>query len=207
MLVLCNACNTQFDRQARVIEQSKRKHNGNYICRKCFWNLPEQKEKQRAALAESEAFKLSRAVVADKIRGSKNGMAGGHTEESKKKMSASRTGKFGENATAWKGGKRSLTAVVKAAIYRRHQWHRKIYERDSWRCVECGSTKQLDAHHTTPFSKLLKSIETDLVGDALIDWLADHPLLVNAEGITLCRKCHRAAHKNWGSHTPEINDD
>lgn len=121
------------------------------------------------------------------------------------KAAASRRGKFGENANAWKGGKRSLNNQVKAAVYKRYGWQTRIYERDGWKCVECHSTKQLDAHHTVPFSALLKAIiqPPNLVGDELTNWLADHPTLVNAEGITLCRPCHRAVHKNWGSHYPE----
>jgi hypothetical protein len=129
-----------------------------------------------------------------------------HLPETIAKAASSRRGRFGENANAWKGGSRSLNAQVKAAVNRRHQWSKRIFERDGWICTVCQSVKKLDAHHLTPFSVLLKSITVSPeLGDALVDWLADHPTLTNAEGTTLCRICHKAAHKNWGSHYAESN--
>lgn len=205
MLTQCGHCQNTFERQPRAIKASVEKH-GIYVCRKCFWNTPQAKEQLRLAMNTSEAFKASRAVVSQKLSGSGNPMFDKkHRPETLAKMSVSRTGKFGENATAWKGGNRSLNATVKSGIYRRYGWHKKIYERDGCVCTECGSTKQLDAHHTTPFAELLKSLSSPLVGDELIEWLISHPTLNQAEGITLCRKCHKAAHQNWGSHRPKVS--
>lgn len=111
-------------------------------------------------------------------------------------MSKVRTGKLGENATAWKGGKDSLLAQVKRLINKRHRWSHHIFEQDNWTCT-CGSKTKLDAHHTTPFATLFKEVksQTDLQGDGLIDWLTNHPVLKDAQGITLCRSCHRDVHQ------------
>lgn len=40
-----------------------------------------------------------------------------------------------------------------------------------------------------------------------MDWLIVQPEIVDNElknGITLCRKCHKEIHKNWGSHEPQV---
>ncbi len=222
MLASCDICGKQKELKEKSFLSNKERNNGKYICAGCkfklvprpqnqkgFWSQPHLQEKLRNAMKHSDKFKESRKVVSEKLCGEGNPMFGlSHTTETRAKMSNSRKGKFGENATAWKGGSRSLNAQVKSAVYKRHNWHQKIYERDQWKCVECGSTKQLDAHHTIPFSVLLKRLleTTTLIGDELIDWLADHPILVEADGQTLCRCCHRLAHKNWGSHYSEVHD-
>lgn len=202
--VLCSTCTIMFERTAKSIERSTLKH-GTFICRKCCWNSPELKDQQRRNNLTSIAYKASRETVSEKMKGAGNHRWGTiASKETKAKMSVSRSGKFGENATAWKGGARSLNATVKTAINRRHGWAKKIYARDGWKCTQCESTKILDAHHVIPFSALMKMIKCpDLSGDVLIDWLANNPILVKAEGITLCRLCHRAAHTNWGSHYAE----
>lgn len=127
------------------------------------------------------------------------------TPEARAKRAASQRGKFGAEAHAWKGGAQSLNVIVKKAVYRRHGWAKKIYERDGWKCVKCESTDRLDAHHTTPFSVLLKNITVPdhLAEGEMINWPADHPTLVSADGMTDTASCHRAVHANWGSHYAE----
>jgi hypothetical protein len=39
--------------------------------------------------------------------------------------------------------------------------------------------------------------------DEKIKWLVEQPEIIDPElknGITLCRKCHKAKHQKWGSH-------
>jgi len=70
-------------------------------------------------------------------------------------------------------------------------WKRAIKERDG-ACMSCGSRERLHAHHILPFST--------------------HPHLRTAisNGITLCKKCHKALHKRtksiWGEllETPNV---
>lgn len=215
---VCSRCAIDRDISPKSLKNNI-KRNGIYVCKVCtfkdrpqnsksFWEDPALREKLRVSMNSSEAFKASRKIVSEKLSGSGNPQFGKTASaETREKMSAARTGKFGENATAWKGGKQSLNLQVKRLVNRRHQWSKKIFERDGWVCA-CGSTKKLDAHHTTPFATLLKEVitQTDLQGDGLIDWLANHPALRDAQGITLCRECHRAVHQNWGSHNPETQD-
>ena len=58
------------------------------------------------------------------------------------------------------------------------EWIRLIRQRDGNRCTQCGSTQDLAAHH----------LQSQL----------DHPeLALDLEnGITLCHRCHRKAHKD-----------
>jgi len=52
--------------------------------------------------------------------------------------------------------------------------HRKILERDRWRCQMCGSLSGLEVHHRERRSQLGDDSEENLV--------------------TLCSDCHRALH-------------
>jgi len=40
-----------------------------------------------------------------------------------------------------------------------------------------------------------------------MDWLIGQPEIIDKNlenGLTLCIKCHKKVHKNWGSHEPQI---
>ena len=69
-------------------------------------------------------------------------------------MSISRTGKIGENATAWKGGKMSLNRLIKG-YQNRNGWYKKIYKRDNFKCVKCNSNKKIEAHHIIPMKVII----------------------------------------------------
>ena len=56
------------------------------------------------------------------------------------------------------------------------QLHRKVVERDSWRCQGCGSMKNLEVHHMRFRSQSGDDDELNL--------------------ITLCVGCHREVHEN-----------
>lgn len=124
-------------------------------------------------------------------------------------MSKSRIGKIGKNATAWKGGKFSLTRRVKKIIHTRYGWYRRVYERDDYKCTKCGSNKQIDAHHKKPIWKLIRELSADKTfdtEDVQLEWLVKQPEIKDTDlknGQTLCRECHKKVHYNWGSHYVE----
>lgn len=184
----CDTCHRDRQISDRAWHANLQRTAGQYVCRWCRW----------CKVTASSTYQATRSIDFGANPHS-------HTVEANAKRAVSQRGKFGENANAWKGGKRSLNSMVKAAVYRRHGWQNEIFKRDRWTCTACDSTKHLDAHHVQPFSVLLKSIKQPfgLVGDDLINWLADHPVLTEAVGITLGRPCHKIAHKNWGSHYAE----
>lgn len=57
-------------------------------------------------------------------------------------------------------------------------WSEKVKERDGWKCVSCGSTEGLQAHHIKP-SFLYPEHRSDI-----------------DNGITLCKGCHQKYHGN-----------
>lgn len=181
----CSVCSKDRIISDAALRDNLRRNGGVFVCRWC------------------------KVVISPGYKATRNLDFGSNpycqTTSARAKRAAAQRGKFGPEAHAWKGGSRSLNATVKRAVYQRHGWQKKIYERDGWKCVECASTDRLDAHHTTPFSVLLKSIDVPagLSDAAKLGWLADHPNLVDAEGKTLCRSCHKKAHKQWGSHYAE----
>jgi 5-methylcytosine-specific restriction endonuclease McrA len=129
-----------------------------------------------------------------------------HTAETKRKMSISRTGKLGPNATAWKGGKSSLTCRVKKIIHTRYGWYAAVLRRDGWKCTECGSKKKIEPHHIEAVVVIIKRLTEGTTFDSdeeKIEWLVIQPEIEDPElknGITFCRECHKKAHNNWGSH-------
>jgi hypothetical protein len=59
------------------------------------------------------------------------------------------------------------------------KWRMTVFQRDGFKCVECGSKKNLNAHH------IIHWAETER-GD---------PLRFDVNnGVTLCKKCHLKAH-------------
>lgn len=66
--------------------------------------------------------------------------------------------------------------------YTYRKWRAAVLERDCMRCVKCGSTEHLEAHHIKPFAEY-PDLRLDL-----------------DNGITLCRACHRALHKKGGAY-------
>lgn len=135
-------------------------------------------------------------------------MAKRASPDTRAKMSKSRTGKTGESATAWKGGRVTFNRRVKSTLQRRHGWFSRVIQRDGL-CKLCGSTKRLDAHHIKPLSTIIKQITDNLTldADAMYHFVINHELVVDKSlenGQTLCRECHKKVHLNWGSHEPKI---
>jgi hypothetical protein len=56
-------------------------------------------------------------------------------------------------------------------------WRRAVISRDNYRCASCGSRELLEAHHIASYAEN-KEKRTDV-----------------ANGITLCRPCHKAFHR------------
>ncbi len=172
---------------------------------KAFWT-DEKKKEHGNAVRNSE--KYQNAIKIRDTSGPKNSMYHKkHSIATRNKMSISRTGKTGKNATAWKGGRfHTLTVKVKIEVSRRFKWYNKMYAAYD-KCSKCGSKEQLDAHHIVPMVILIKEelAKCNIVFDcdddkaaylANCDRIKDENLL---NGLILCRKCHKEIHNNWGS--------
>ncbi|HRF70086.1 MAG TPA: HNH endonuclease [Candidatus Pelethenecus sp.] len=64
------------------------------------------------------------------------------------------------------------------------EWRKSVYERDGYKCLDCGSSKELEPHHIIPLrvDKLLVFEITN--------------------GVTLCRQCHQ---KTFGREMEFVN--
>lgn len=193
--------------------QAAIKRNGFYRCKKCspqrtknFWENKERKLKHSTSIKKSEKYYIGLANRAS-LTGIKNGMFGKkHSSLTKSKMSKSRIGKIGENATNWQGGKSSFCKRIKRLIYTRYNWIKRIIERDGHKCVLCGATKRLEVHHIDPVVKIIKRIIKDYIfknEDEKVEFVINHPEIKDdnlLNGVLVCRSCHKLVHKNWGSH-------
>lgn len=222
--VICDNCSNQFTRTLKHIKSSRPKWNGRDICRKCsfilsaykkpqcnkeYWSNPDIKTNHSLSIKSSDVYYESIRNRSN-IFGEKNPMFGKkHTQETVKKMSAARTGKVGENATAWKGGKTSLTRLIKG-FQNRNGWYKMIYERDGFKCVYCGSKNKIEAHHKKPIKNIIDEYKTNFENsEDLYNFLISLDIIIDpnlANGITLCRECHKKEHINFGSHNPIINE-
>lgn len=214
--VKCDDCGTVFSRTIDHTRSSRRRRKSDHdYCVSCSRKRGAAKRPQNTKQFW-ETHKQSDAYYKGirnrpSITGEQNPMWGKkHTDRTKQKMSNVRTGKTGENATAWKGGRLSLNRRVKSALQRRYRWFHRVIERDGCRCQQCGATNKLDAHHIVPISIIIKKLLStqELLTEAdKMDWLIIQPEIVDNDltnGITLCRSCHRRVHQNWGSHEPTV---
>lgn len=210
--LICDLCQQTFFILYKSAIRQIKKYN-EHRCHACnnvnkpqnfsdFWT-EDKKLKISQSLLKSEAYKNSRIHI--DIKSENNPMFGKkHTEQTIKKMSLARTGKLGENATAWKGGSRSIVKTVKGILHTRYNWYKRVYQRDGFKCVKCFSKGKLDAHHIKPIVVIIKELQSqsDKCGSELIEWLVTQPQILDSDlknGMTLCRECHKKEHNNWGS--------
>lgn len=218
--VRCDECGFVFERTKKLVITG-RKRWANDFCHACtarfgaakrpqnsstFWADDDRKAMHSQAMIDSPAYRA--AILARDQSGYSNGMFGkNHTEETRRKMSVARTGKLGENATAWKGGSNSVVRRVKKCLQTRHRWFSRIFERDGSVCRRCGE-KGKDAHHIEPIACIVRRLSADQqfeTTDHQVEWLLEQPEIIDVgllNGECLCRPCHRLAHPNWGSHVP-----
>lgn len=100
--------------------------------------------------------------------------------ESRQKQSVSRTGKLtGESHPLWKGDEAKKPNRRLRSHRTTVEWSLAVRERDGHKCVECGATGKLHAHHIKPWKT--------------------HPELRHdvSNGETLCPPCHQKAHGGW----------
>lgn len=217
--IRCDTCVRTMRMLYKSAERNKKRNGGRHVCGKCsgqplrpqnlksFWTI-----RRRKALGKSirSSPLYSEAIASRNTAGEHNGMFGKRlSESSRQKMSLSRTGKTGANATGWKGGKMSLTRRVKEFV-NRNGWYLRVYRRDNFKCVKCGSKKQIDAHHIESTNSIIRRLCGNRVfkcDDDKYKWLIKQPEIIDVtlkNGITLCRKCHKEEHckceHGWGSH-------
>lgn len=79
----------------------------------------------------------------------------------------------GERHGSWKGGKVPLNEIIRHSLEYK-AWRRNVFERDDFRCFDCGTRGgRLEAHHIYPFS------------------LFERLRFFIENGLTLCKPCHQ----------------
>lgn len=221
--VTCDNCNLLFQRTIKNLKKSRNKWNDKDFCISCanilslykkpqcqkdYWT-DEVRNRHGNTIKSSQVFQDGIKNRED-VFGEKNPMFGKtHSVETIYKMSKSRIGKLGENSTAWKGGKSSITRLVKS-FQHRNGWYRKIYERDGFRCVKCDSNNKIEAHHIIPIKNIVDKYSKIISNkEELYNFLINLDIIIDSHisnGITLCRECHKKEHSNFGSHFPVIKN-
>ncbi len=115
------------------------------------------------------------------------------SEETKKKMSLARIGKFGgENHPMWKGGITKLSERVrKLPEYKK--WRKLVFERDEFICQHCYKRgNKLEAHHMEPFHRIFTVNKIQCIDDAL----SCNKFWDISNGLTLCVECHSKTTKD-----------
>jgi 5-methylcytosine-specific restriction endonuclease McrA len=88
----------------------------------------------------------------------------------------------GERSHFWRGGVTSANAIVReSSVYK--EWRLSVFKRDKFKCVWCGSRKQLQADHIKQFA-FYPALRFDV-----------------KNGRTLCEPCHRKT-PTWGNNNP-----
>lgn len=90
----------------------------------------------------------------------------------------------GENHWNWKGGISLLNDNRDSAEYKK--WRNDVYQKDNFKCVNCGSKDKINAHHIKSW-KNYPELRYEV-----------------SNGITLCEKCHIDYHKQYGYNDKKI---
>jgi len=140
-----------------------------------------------------------------------------HREESKRKASESHKRYWrehpdealargekirGEKHYRWNGGCSRLNAAIRRLTENR-KWMSGVKARDG-RCLECGSTDNLEAHHVVPLAKLVeqRGIKTrEQARDCAALWDLEN-------GRTLCVPCHYRLHgRTYADQRADVQED
>ena len=136
-----------------------------FVCsRQCGRVNPQRKAKLRAlrlGVARSEDVKGKLSEIAKQRKGAKN--------------------------PNWRGGKTPLVLAIRTST-RYAEWRKAVFERDSYRCVNCGkdSCGDIEAHHVVALTKQIRELRIGTVEEA-----RSSSALWNVEnGQTVCIPCH-----------------
>lgn len=147
-----------------------------------FWNgkSTPQIAAEVGCTARTVLWWLNRHGIMTRPAGSEKGHYRNSSEETREKLRQARIGlHVGPKSPCWKGGVRYRDPERYTGESLR--WTAAVKERDGWKCVECGSTDNLETHH-------------------IKRWV-DHPELRFDldNGVTLCNSCHKREHrsKSW----------
>lgn len=170
-------CRCDCGTEGVVLGESLR--NGNTKSCGCY---------KRERTSESNKNRIVSAETRKKLSEAKKGQVAwnkgkGHSAETCKKMSESHIGlQAGEKNPSWNPNLTDEERITKRNYPEYHEWRTAVFERDSFTCQICGQRGgKLQAHHVESYR--------------------DNPDLRTtiSNGITLCKKCHRDFHHQYGN--------
>lgn len=180
----CQYCNKLFPRPAKIY--GKQWNNRKYCSRICKGKdiFPIWLKELSEVVKENRGKKISKSLTGrklsaehvEKLRLAPLGKPGrnlGRTWtiplEKRVNMGINRRG---EKAWNWNGGITSEKKLLRASPQWR-EWRKQVFERDGYRCMDCGDNSYLEPHHIIPLR-------------------VDMGKIFNINnGITLCRECHK----------------
>lgn len=124
-----------------------------------------------------------------------------HSDNSKDKMSIAQAKRYGSDLTSWERAERDVYDLIRKDI-KYKSWRKEVFVRDNFICQECGYDKGgiLHAHHIKPFAEILSKHNIKTLGDAI----NTQELWDINNGVTLCKKCHKALHKQINTTQEEL---
>ena len=157
---ICVICGKQFKGM---------KYNANKYCsRECYMKDHRIKDKERICPKCGKAFTA---------KASEDKYCSWECYNSDRHMPA------GEDHWNWKGGISKINDNRDSVDYKK--WRYKVYKRDSFKCVKCGSKEKLNAHH-------------------IFSWRFYPDKRYDVDnGITLCEDCHIKIHQKFGYNSKE----
>ena len=196
--IKCDNCNTQFEKY----ESKLSKHN--FCCRQCYSIFHSRNTKQHICEVCGKTFKglkqnsnrfCSRECynISHSIKNKKRkcptcqkifiAKASEDKYCSVECYNKDRHMPKGENHWNWKGGISKINDRHDSTEYK--DWRLKVYKKDNYKCVKCGSKEKINAHHIYSwhhYPKLRYEV---------------------SNGITLCQNCHIKIHQQYGYDSTE----
>jgi hypothetical protein len=97
--------------------------------------------------------------------------------------------RYGENSSNWKGGVTPISSSIRTSEEYK-AWRTAVFERDLFKCQDCGIKKDIHAHHIIHFSTIRDSYNITTMEEARACAL----LWDITNGVTVCHDCHLERH-------------
>lgn len=191
-MVKCPICRTEFDKTALLRKycsdkcakqaiSDQRRRRVKRICLVCHTEFETHKYRSGSKYCSKACWSVRNPPLSHECRHCHKI----YTSFDRKSLFCSRRcarkTKTGPLSSNWKGGI-SLENERARLMPERREWSRAVLKRDGFKCIKCGSKKNLHAHHVKPWAQFV-----DL-------------RFVVSNGETLCEVCHGLVHgKNFAN--------